>query len=102
MPQKKENCMNQSDLIAQCAEKLEKTKTEMKQIIDGIADVILENLKKKDFVTFSGLGKFVVKEAKARACRNPRTGVKMELAAKTKFAFSPSTAAKTEIENIKS
>lgn len=86
--------MNQSELIAKCAEKSEMTKTKMKELLDAIGEVILSEVKSKGTVTFPVIGRFSFKMSKARSCRNPRTGEIMKVPAKAKMVFSASSFVK--------
>jgi nucleoid DNA-binding protein len=48
-------------------------------------------------VVLPGIGKISVKQSPARVCRNPRTGVEVQVSAKNKPHFSPSKALKDAV-----
>lgn len=91
--------MNQSKLIAEVALKLGVTKIKAKEILEGISDVILDGIKHHESIAFPNLGRFVKKTTKERACRNPRTGELMKVAAKTKIVFTASAGTKENVNN---
>jgi DNA-binding protein HU-beta len=91
--------MNQSDLVAKCAERAEISKAKMKEILDIVGQVILEGVKQNEVVTFPVIGRFSKKVAKERSCKNPRTGEKMIVPAKAKLAYSASLHAKQELQS---
>jgi len=90
--------MNQSDLIAKCAEKTGLTKTKMKEVLETIGDVVLGAVKSKQTVTMPVIGRFGHKVSQARSCRNPRTGAIMKVPAKAKMSFSASSFVKESLQ----
>jgi nucleoid DNA-binding protein len=81
--------MNKADLVEAVA-KNTATKKEAQAAVETVFDAIRASLKKKDPVTISGFGTFKVKETKARAGRNPKTGETIQIPAKKKVAFRAS------------
>lgn len=90
--------MNQSELIAKCAEKCGLTKTKMKEVLETIGDVVLAAVKAKHTVTMPVLGRFVPREIQERSCRNPRTGQIMKVPGRPKMAFSASSFVKESLQ----
>lgn len=71
-----------------------KDEKDAKNVIDKVANVMLEALKAGDEVKLGELGKFMVIERAARKCRNPQTGEVMEVPARKVVKFKPAMAAK--------
>lgn len=89
--------MNQSDLIAKCAEKTGLTKTKIKEILESLGETVLAEIKNKATVTIPVIGRFSYKVSKARSCRNPRTGELMKVPARAKMSFSASSFVKDSL-----
>ncbi len=83
--------MNKSDLIDEVSEVM-RSKKDAKKAIDGMLSAISDALKKGDSVTLIGFGTFKVVERKARTGRNPQTGKKMKIKAKSVPKFVPGKA----------
>lgn len=81
--------MNKTELVAQVAEKTEKTKKEATLFVDAVFDAIAGALGSGDKVQLIGFGNFEVRERSARKGRNPQTGEEIEIAASKVPAFKP-------------
>jgi DNA-binding protein HU-alpha len=78
------------------ATKLEKTK--VKAVIEASIDAITKELKKKDGkVQLTGFGTFGTSARKARTGVNPKTGAKIQIAARKVPKFTPGKALKDAI-----
>ncbi|MCX8012425.1 MAG: HU family DNA-binding protein [Desulfobacterota bacterium] len=88
--------MNKADLIAEVA-KVTKTKKEASDAVDCVINTITQALKKKEEVTLIGFGTFALKKRKARNGRNPQTGAKIKIKAKTVPVFRPGKALKEAV-----
>ena len=86
--------MNKAQLIEVIAGKTA-TKKEAQDLVETIWDTIKGSLKKQEDVAISGFGTFKVKQTKARAGRNPKTGETIQIPAKKKVAFKASKELKT-------
>ncbi|WP_080951363.1 HU family DNA-binding protein [Gluconobacter oxydans] len=86
--------MKTSDLIDQIAQSTDRSKTEVREILDALLDGILAATKKGEDVTLTGFGKFSVRQLAARQGRNPATGESIEIPASRKLAFSAGKVAK--------
>ncbi|GAJ29282.1 HU family DNA-binding protein [Acidomonas methanolica] len=80
--------MNTSELIEQIAETTDRSKAEVKQILEAVLDAITVAAKKGEDVSLTGFGKFSVRHLAARTGRNPATGERIEIAASRKLAFA--------------
>jgi DNA-binding protein HU-beta len=61
-------------------------------------ETITKALKKKDVVTLVGFGTFAVRKRKARNGRNPQTGEKIKIKARTVPIFRPGKALKEAVK----
>ena len=86
--------MNKAQLIEVIAGKTA-TKKEAQELVETIWDTIKGSLKNKEDVAISGFGTFKVKQTKARAGRNPKTGETIQIPAKKKVAFRASKELKS-------
>ena len=81
--------MNKAELISAIAAQSNLTKVDSKKALDAFINVAGETLKSGDRLTLVGFGSFSVTERNARNGRNPRTGSKIEIAAKKVVKFKP-------------
>ena len=88
--------MNKADLIDAVA-KVTKTKKSAGEAVDCVIDTITKALKKKEEVTLIGFGTFCARKRKARNGRNPQTGAKLKIKAKTVPVFKPGKALKDAV-----
>lgn len=90
--------MNKTDLIDVIAESAEISKTAATTGFEALVNAIISTLKKGDEVNIGGLGKFVVRQRKARSGRNPKTGETINIAASKVPAFKPGKPFKDAIQ----
>ncbi len=74
------------------------TKKAAGEIVDAIFDTITANLKKGEEVAVSGFGVFKVAKRAARMGVNPKTGEKIQIAAKTAPKFRAAKALKEAVK----
>ena len=82
--------MTKNDLIDLLYEKAGLSKKECVPIIEGVIDIIKDELGKGNPVNISGFGKWVVKAKRERKGRNPKTGEEMTIDARKVVTFKPS------------
>ncbi len=90
--------MTKNQFVSAIAAKLGKSKSETAEMIDAVFDTITSVMVKGDSVNITGFGVFRVSRRKARMGLNPRTGEKIQIAAKTAPKFR---AGKTLKEAVK-
>ena len=90
--------MNKQELITKIAEKSDLSKMEADKALDALMATITETLTAGDKVAIPNLGAFEIKERAARTGHNPRTGEKVEIAAKKVPAFKAAKALKDAVE----
>lgn len=66
--------MNKMELVDAIASRAKVSKAVAKNVLDGALDEIKRALSKKETVSVTGFGTFVVSRRAARSGRNPRTG----------------------------
>ncbi len=81
--------MNKSQLIDAMAADAGITKAQAKKALDSFLNNVENTLKKGGKVTLIGFGTFYVQTRKAREGRNPATGEKIKIPAKTVVKFKP-------------
>jgi len=81
--------MNKTELIDTIAEAADLSKADAGKALQGFMDAVTETLSKGDKLSLIGFGTFSVTERSARSCRNPQTGKKMDIPAKTVAKFKP-------------
>lgn len=66
--------MTKTELVRILAEQIGLTVEEVERVIDGAIAIIMDSLKKGDYVQIRGFGTFRVVKRKARIARNPKKG----------------------------
>ena len=79
--------MTRAGIVEQVYEKLGLSKRDCVEIVVRFFEVVKESLAKDEDVMISGLGKFRVKQKRARRGRNPQTGVEMEIKGRKVLLF---------------
>lgn len=81
--------MNKNDLVSKVADTANLSKVDAAKAVEAVFDSISGALQNKDDVRLVGFGTFCVAERKATEGRNPRTGEKIQIAAKSVPKFKP-------------
>lgn len=89
--------MNKSELVDAVAEKTGLSKKDVAGALDAFQDVVGEALVKRDKVALVGFGTFQTSDRKARAGINPKTGEKIQIAARTVPKFVVGKALKQKV-----
>ena len=90
--------MTKPELVNKIAEKTNLSKKDAAAAMDAFISTITEMLKAEGKLAIPNLGTFEVKQHAARTGHNPRTGEKVEIAAKKVPAFKPAKALKDAVE----
>ncbi len=90
--------MNKAGLVEVVNELLGTTKVQAESVVDTLIETIIKTLKKGDEVAIAGLGKFSVKDRKAREARNPKTGETVHVKATTVPKFTAAKALKDAVK----
>ncbi|HEX9502735.1 MAG TPA: HU family DNA-binding protein [Patescibacteria group bacterium] len=89
--------MTKSEVLNALAEKTGKTRKEVGEMLDAIANLAYAEAKNSGEFTLPGLGKLLKKHREARMGRNPATGESIKIPAKTVVKFRVAKAAKDSI-----
>ena len=79
--------MNKTELVKKIAEKAQVSQAEAKTVLEATLESVKDALKAGDSVQLIGFGTFSVSERAARTGKNPRTGEKINIAAKNVAKF---------------
>lgn len=79
--------MNKGDLVKVIADAAEVTNAKATDTLNAVLDSIRKSLKKGDKVTLVGFGTFSTSKRAKRSGRNPATGAKITIPAKTLVKF---------------
>ena len=86
---KESKAFGKTELIEEVAKSTKLEKTKVKLVIDGTIDAIERTLKKGGKVQLTGFGNFSVALRKKRSGVNPKTGEKIQIAARKVPKFTP-------------
>ncbi len=81
--------MNKTEMIERLAQKTGMTKADSQKALEGVLEVVSEELKSGNSVALTGFGTFTVTERKPRTGRNPRTGAEINIPAARVPKFKP-------------
>lgn len=79
--------MTQTELVKELAQKTGVTSKVAKQFLDTLAEIAVRETKKTGVFVLPGIGRLVKAQRKARTGRNPATGEKIKIPAKTVVRF---------------
>ena len=86
-----------AQIIAAVAEEAEISKAQAKAAVESLVAMAYKGAKCKDGFTIPGIGKLIKVRRKARWGRNPATGEKIKIKAKTVLKFRIAKAAKDAV-----
>lgn len=89
--------MTRSELIDHLATKTYIGKAEVKRVVDGVFEAIIDAAVRGEEVAIANFGKFSVRRSAARDGRNPRTGEPTTIRASARLAFKPGKAVKDRL-----
>jgi DNA-binding protein HU-beta len=89
--------MTKSEVLNALAEKTGKSRKEVAEFLDALANLAYAEAKGSGEFTLPGLGKLLKKHREARMGRNPATGESIKIPAKTVVKFRVAKAAKDSI-----
>jgi DNA-binding protein HU-beta len=89
--------MTKAELIARVAKECRIPKATAERALNSITDNVSKCLKKKDKITLTGFGTFMVSKRRARTGRNPQTGALINIKAAIVPKFKPGKQLKSSI-----
>jgi integration host factor subunit beta len=92
--------MTKADLVEQVTEAIGPgiTKKDCALVVDGLLNAIKAALADHETIEIRGFGTFKVRERRSRVARNPRTGERVEVAARAVPVFKPSKDLREQVE----
>jgi nucleoid DNA-binding protein len=81
--------MTKKEIVKMLSEKYGLTQLEVKEIVQGMLDTIIETLVKTGKIELRNFGVFKVKERNGRVARNPRTGDIVNVPPRKVVTFKP-------------
>jgi integration host factor subunit beta len=92
--------MTKADLVEQVTEAIGPgiTKKDCALVVDGLLNAIKAALSDHETIEIRGFGTFKVRERRSRVARNPRTGERVEVAARSVPVFKPSKDLREQVE----
>lgn len=93
--------MNKQDFIDQISQESNKTKKDVKLIIDAFLNIITEQLKYDEKVVLSNFGVFETKNVDTYYRFHPQTGERVKIKHPKRIYFRPSTKLKDYINGEK-
>jgi DNA-binding protein HU-beta len=89
---------NKKELVGFAATETGLSKAKCGLVLDAILERAEDALSGGHEINVAGFGKLKVKEMAARTARNPRTGEKVQVAARKKVIFRPSNKLRRKLE----
>ncbi len=89
--------MNKVDLVRTATDRLEISRKDAIELIDGLFEDIQDAVVAGEAVKIPGFGQFKVRDRAARMARNPATGEQVKVPAKRVFKFLPAKALKEAV-----
>lgn len=84
------NTITRADIAETIYEEIGLSRKDSSDILDMILDEIVQELTKGNDVKLSSFGTFSLRDKKARAGRNPKTGVEAVISPRRVISFKPS------------
>lgn len=91
--------MNKQDIAKLLAQKFDFSSATAKEVIEEVTNIIVTAVKEQGKIVWPDLGTFSSSERSAREGRNPMTGEKISIPAKTVPKFSAAKNFKDEVED---
>ncbi|MBI1976845.1 MAG: integration host factor subunit beta [Candidatus Omnitrophica bacterium] len=89
--------MTKKDIVLKVAERTAIKQQDVKKIVQGTLDCIVESLSAGETVELRNFGVFKVKSRRGRIGRNPRTGQQVPVAPKKVAVFKPGLIMKKDV-----
>jgi len=90
--------MNKTELVSAVADMYDRSKNDVKEVVDGIIETVQEALAEGEEVAIAGFGTFTVTERAARKGRNPATGEEIDIPASKSPKFKPGKGFKDAVK----
>lgn len=91
--------MTKKDIGKKVVAELDLPQMECSRVIDGLFEIVKDELSRGNPVMISGFGKWTTLSKRARNGRNPKTGESIKIDARTVVQFKPSHVLKEEVNS---
>lgn len=91
--------LTKEKIIATVYEKIGFSKSQSRDVIENLLDIMKKALAGEENLLISGFGKFVVKRKRARRGRNPQTNEDLQLKARKVVVFKTSGVLRKKIND---
>lgn len=92
--------MTKKEIVKTISEEIGMTQLRTKEIVQKTFDAIVKALVEEKRIELRNFGVFEVKKRAARRARNPRTGEKVDVAAKYVVTFKPGKEMEEEVRKL--
>ena len=92
--------LTKRDLVIRISDETNLGQQEVFDVVQKTLDYITESLAKGDKVELRNFGVFEVKQRKPRKARNPRTGDRVDVAAKNVVTFQPGKTMEEKVRKL--
>ncbi len=89
--------LTKEKIIAIIYEKIGFSKSQSRDVIEQLLEIMKKGLASEENILISGFGKFVVKRKRARRGRNPQTNKDLQLKARKVVVFKTSGVLRKEV-----
>lgn len=93
--------MTKAELVEEVSRAIEVTRKDSEVVVETIFDSIVKALRNGDKIEIRGFGSFRTRKRQSRIGRNPKTGARVDVPAKTIPYFKPSKELKDLVNGIK-
>lgn len=81
--------MNKAELIEALAERAGLQKIKAKKVLEAYMDIVTEKMSQDEEIVLIGFGTLIPRPQNTRLARNPKTGVPVQIPARTTVKFKP-------------
>ena len=92
--------MTKKDIVRTIAEQLDLPQLRTRELVQRTFDVIIETLVREQRVELRNFGIFQIKRRSERTARNPRTGVRVLVPAKSVVTFKPGREMENRVREL--
>jgi nucleoid DNA-binding protein len=92
--------VTKKEIVKQISDELGLTQLKTKEIVQKTFDAIVETLLRDRRIELRNFGVFEVKQRKERKARNPRTGERVDVAAKNVVTFKPGKEMEERVRSL--
>lgn len=89
--------ITRADVAESIYEEIGLSRKDSSDILDMVLDEVVQELSNGNEVKLSSFGTFSLRDKKARAGRNPKTGVEAEISSRRVISFKPSQTMRKSI-----